>query len=306
MTRWTAFPLRQPGQSWSGIDSKGGKLDDGRALLNEDSINVQVNRKDLLEKRKGFIRALNERFGTVVCGLHSYTDNCGNEWLLVASDEEIAIRHPGVILPFTADDSYPTDNFSTTLSTELWRNTEIYTATGDALLRTVGASTAPFDAPSYLRWFKDASAKSYRVQIQYAFTPATVGKQVVSIAIKGSGDLLTGAYLQADLEFTDGGAYLVKLYHVTAGRQRQFQGQIDVAGSRITPEGFLLLGYNRVFTTPVAQYLAFVEVVPTGGALQELVGPTLTELQDRDLNQVSAIGCNLNASILAVSGGSVD
>ncbi len=305
MTRWTGIPLRQPDDPWSGIDFKGGKLNNGRALLEQESINVQVNRKDLLEKRKGFIRALQERFGTVVCGLHSYTDHCGNEWLLVASDEAIAIRSPGVILPFTADDSYPTDNFSQPLSELQWRNTDLYLATGDALLRSSGSSTAPFDAASYLRWFKAASAASYRVQIQYEFTPATVGKQVVSIAIKGSGDLLTGAYLQADLEFTDGGAYLVKLYHVTAGRQRQSLGQIDVAGSRITPAGFLTLGYERVFTTPTAQYLAFAEVVPIGGALQELVGATLTEAQDRDLGQMSAIGCNLNASILAVSGGSV-
>ena len=305
MTRWLAVPLRKPGQAWSGIDFKGGKLDDGRALLNEESINVQVNRKDLLEKRKGFIRGLNERFGTVVCGLHTYTDHCGNEWLLVASDDGIAIRHPGVILPFTADDSYPTDNFSAALSDLQWRNTSLYTATGDALLRVSGSSTAPFDAASLLRWFKAASNVAYAVQIEYEFTAGVAGKQVVSIAIKGSGDLQTGAYLQADLEFTDGGGYLAKLFHVTAGRQRVQLGQIDVAGSRTTPAGFLTLTYSRNFTTPTPALIAKVGVTPTGGALQEKEGATLTEAQDLDLGQMSAIGCNLNASILAVSGGPV-
>lgn len=304
MTKWQAFPLRKPGEAWSGIDTKSGKLDDGRALLTEESMNVQVNRKDLLEKRKGFVRALNERFGTVVCGLHTYSDHCGNEWLLVASDESISIRHPGVILPGTPDDSYPTDNFSQTLSELTWRNTALYTATGDALLRASGTSTAPFDAASYLRWFKDAGAKAYEVQVQYEFTPGTSGKQVASIAIKGSGDLLTGAYLQADLEFTDGGAYLVRLYHVTAARSRQTLGQIDVAGSRTTPGGFFTLGYRRTFQ-PVPQFVPFVQVVPLGGALQELAGATLLPVQDLDLGQVSAIGCNLNAAILAVSGGSI-
>ena len=304
MTRWQAFPLRKPGQAWSGIDTKSGKLDDGRALLTEESINVQVNRKDLLEKRKGFIRALNERFGTVVCGLHTYSDHCGNEWLLVASDEGISIRHPSVILPGTLDDSYPTDNFSEALSDLQWRNTSLYTATGDALLRVSGSSTAPFDAASFLRWFKPASAKAYAVQIEYEFTPGVAGKQVVSIAIKGSGDLLTGAYLQADLEFTDGGFYLARLYHITAARSRVALGQIDVSGSRTSPGGFLTLGYQRSFQG-APQFLPYIEVVPTGGALQSVVGATLLPVQDLDLGQVSAIGCNVNASILAVSGGSI-
>ncbi len=295
--------MRKPGQAWSGQDTKSGKLDDGRSLLTEESVNVQINRKDLLEKRRGFVRGLNERFGTVVCGLHGYTDNCGNEWLLVASDAGIAIRSPGVILPFTTDDSYPADNFSLTLSEENWRNTAIYTATGDALLRASGSSTAPFDAASYLRWFKDASAASYLVQIEYEFTPAVLGKQVVSIAIKGSGDLLTGAYLQADLEFTDGGAYLAKLYHVNAARTRTQLAQVIVSGNVSAPGGFLTLRYQQDFSTAVAMYIASMDVVPFGGALQQVSGASLNEIEDRDLGRVSAIGCNANVSILVVSGG---
>jgi hypothetical protein len=116
--------------------------------------------------------------------------------------------------------------------------------------------------------------------------------------------MVTGSYLQADLEFTDGGAYMARLFRVAADGKRAQLGQLAVSGSRTAPGGFFTLGYRRTFTG-VAQFLPFLQVTPTGGALQELVAPSLTEAQDRDLGQVSAIGCNANASILAVSGGSL-
>lgn len=307
MTKWVPVPLRQPGQPWPGTNVKGGKLDDGRGMLDQESVNCTINLADTLAKRKGFVRGLNERFGTVVCGLHSYTDNCGREWLLVAADDGIYIRQPFAVPVFTADDSYPSDSFNDAagLSDADWRNTSLYVATGGSLLRSVGSSTAPFDAASYLRWFKEAASSSYAVQIEYAFTPAVAGKQVVSIAIKGNGDLLIGAYLHADLEFTDGGAYVVKLYKVSAGRNRTLLGQVVVSGSVTNPSGFLTMTYTRQLTGGVPTFVPKVAVVPTGGSLQEFEAATLNELEDTDLGGVSAIGCNLNASILVVSGGAV-
>lgn len=305
MTKWQSFPLRKPDQPWPGTNEKGGKLDDGRGLLNKNSNNCTINRADELSKRKGFVRGLNERFGTVVCGLFPYTDGCGREWLLVASDDGIAIRQPFVIPTFTVDDSYPSDSFDDVagISTTDWRNTELYEAVAGSLLRSVGSSTAPFDAESYLRWFKPASAAAYQVQIEYAFTAAVTTTQVVSIAIKGSGDLLTGAYLQADLQFAAGGQYVAKLYLISASRTRSLLGQIAVSGSTTTPGGFFTLTYSRSFQ-PIS-FRPKISVVPTGGALQEFEATTLTELQDNDLGQISAIGCNTNASILVVSGGAV-
>lgn len=302
MTRWQPFPLRQPGQPWPGTNVKGGRLDDGRGQLTQNSLNCTINLADTLAKRNGFVRGLNERFGSVVCGLHAYTDNCGREWLLVADDTAISIRQPFVVPVFTADDSYPSDSFAD-LSDANWRNTVLYTATGDALLRATGDSTSPFDAASYLRWFKEAAASSYEVQIEYAFAPAA-GAQIVSIAIKGSGDLLTGAYLQADLLF-DGTTYVAKLYKVSASRSRSLLAQIDVSGSLTNPTGFMTLTYTRGYSAALPTFIPSISVVPIGGSLQTAAGATLTELEDNDLGQISAIGCGLNASILVVSGGGV-
>jgi hypothetical protein len=306
VTKWQAFPLRQAGQPWPGTNEKGGKLDDGRGNLNKNSSNCTINRADELSKRKGFVRGLNERFGTVVCGLFPYTDGCGREWLLVASDDGIAIRQPFVIPTFTVDDSYPSDSFDDVagISTLDWRNTELYEAVAGSLLRSVGTSTAPFDAASYLRWFKAAASQSYQVQIEYAFTAALTTTQVVSIAIKGNNDLLTGAYLQADLQFAAGGAYVAKLYKINASRTRSLLGQIVVSGSVVNPSGFLTLTYTKTFGS-TATFIPKISVVPTGGSLQEFSPSSLSSIEDADLGQISAIGCNTNASILVVSGGAV-
>jgi len=305
VTKYQAFPLRQPGQPWPGQNTKGGKLDDGRGNLTKNATNCTINRADELSKRKGFVRGLNERFGTVVCGLFPYTDNCGQEWLLVASDDGIAIRQPFVVPTFTVDDSYPSDSFDDVAGIDplQWRNTGLYEAVAGSLLRSVGSSTAPFDAASYLRWFKPAAAASYQVQIEYAFTAAVTTTQVVSIAIKGSGDLLTGAYLQADLQFAGGGLYVAKLYKINASRNRSLLGQIVVSGSVLNPTGFFTLTYTR--TVQPTTFIPKISVVPIGGGLQEFSSATLSELEDNDLGQISAIGCNANASILVVSGGSV-
>src|SRR5689334_13604908 len=162
MTKWTSYPLRQPGKPWPGTNRKGGKLDDGSGQLTENAVNCQINEADTLEKRKGFVRGLNERFGTVVCGLHTYTDNCGREWLIVADDTGMAIRQPFTVPVFETDDSYPSDSFDDAagLSQDLWRNTSLYTATGGALLRVSGGRVQPFNPSEYLRWFKNAASSS--------------------------------------------------------------------------------------------------------------------------------------------------
>lgn len=305
MTRWTPFPLRQPSQPWPGTNVRGGRLDDGRGQLTQQSKNVTINKADTLEKRKGFVRGLNERFGTVVCGLHAYTDNCGREWLIVAADDAISIRQPFVVPVFVADDSYPSDSFdeASGLSDQTWRNTSLYSAVAGALLRTAGVSSAPFDAASYLRWFKDAASSSYQVQIEYVFAASTTVRQLVSIAIKGNGDLLTGAYLQADLEFSTRSVYVAKLYKVSPARVRTQIAQIAVSGSVSNPSGFLTLTYTRNLGGTSPTFIPKISVVPTGGALQEQAAASLNELEDADLGQVSAIGCDVNSSILVVSGG---
>lgn len=307
MTKWTPIPTRPAGQPWQGMDTTGGRLDDGTGKQTQNSVNVTINRADVLAKRKGFVRGLAERFGTVVCGLHTYVDNCGQEWLLVASDEGIAIRQPFNVPVFENDDSYPLDDFSDVagISTDNWRNSSIYFGTGGALLRGVGNSSSPFDAPSYLRWFKAASALSYQVTIQYEFDASAGGVQVASVSIKGSGDLATGRRLQADVSLS-GSAYVAHLYKTTPDGGLVLLGMIDVAGSLVSPSGFLTLGYRRLFPPGgTATFIPFIEVTPSGGALQELATNTLTELEDSELGGLSAIGCSQSVSILQVFGGPV-
>lgn len=308
MTKWSSIPTRPAGQPWQGQDTTGGRLDDGTGKLTQNSTNVTINRADVLAKRKGFVRGLAERFGTVVCGLHTYVDNCGQEWLLVASDEGISIRQPFNVPVFENDDSYPLDGFDDEdgISTDNWRNTSLYLAPAGALQRGTGNSTAPFDAASYLRWFKAASALAYEVTIQYEFTSSVSDAQVASVTIKGSGDFTTGRRLQADVSFTAGGDYVVHLYKTTPDGGLVLLGTIDVAGSVTAPSGFLKLGYRRSFPPGgVATFIPFVEVTPSGGALQELATNTLTELEDTELGGFSGIGCSQWASILQVTGGPV-
>lgn len=309
MTKWQPMPIRKPGQSWSGMNTRGGKTDDGQGQLTQNSVNCTINVTDTLSKRLGFVRGLNERFGTVVCGLHAYVDNCGIEWLLVASDEEIAIRQPFTIPVFTTDDSYPNDDFADTegLSAVDWRNTSIYTATGGSLQRGVGDSLQPFDAASFLRWFKAAASLSYELTIQYEFDTNFTTEQIVSVVIKGTGDLTVGRRLQADLVFSTLGTYVVRLYKADAAGTLTEIGAIDVEGSFTNASGFLTISYTRSFVGPTATFTPNVSVVPNGGALQTLTGdlPELNELEDVELGGVSAIGCGALCSILQVTSGGV-
>ena len=99
MTQHNAFPLRG-GKAWPGVNTLGGKLDDGSGQLTDSSKNVMINTADILAKRKGFTRGLDEQFVGAVCGLHKYTDECGLEYLLVADEAQINIRTPFFIPVF--------------------------------------------------------------------------------------------------------------------------------------------------------------------------------------------------------------
>lgn len=306
MTKWQAIPIRKPGQPWSGINTAGGKLDNGTGQLTERSVNCTINEVDTLSKRLGFIRGANERFGSVVCGLHSYTDNCGVTWLLVASDEGIAIRQPFAIPVFENDDSYPNDAFDavTGLSDATWRNTELYAANGSALLRAVGNSSSPFDAASYMRWFKEASSASYGVTIQYELE--TSGNSIVSVCIRGTGTLVTGRRIQADLVFLPGSeTYVARLFKIDLLGNLSEIGQIDVDGSKLAPSGFMTLSYSRSFNGPLPVLRATLEVISTGGSVQQVSSTDFNELEDQELGRVSAIGCSTLASILQVTGAPV-
>jgi hypothetical protein len=289
------------------MNSRGGKLDNGTGQLTENAVNCTINAVDTLEKRNGFIRGFNERFGSVVCGLHTYIDNCGAEWMIVVSDEEMAIRQPFFVPVFTNDDSYPLDDFSDVagLSEDNWRNTSPYTASGGSLQRSSGEATDPINQFAFLRWFKGASSPSYQVTIQYDFDASSLDLQIAAIVIKGNGDLQTGRRLQAEVVFQNGVKNTFRLWiadstgTLTLIREQEWHGSFDDIG------GFMTVSYTRTFDGATPVFRVDLTVTPTGGGPQLIATDDITELMDSEFGQISAIACTPIAAILQVTGGPV-
>lgn len=313
MTKFQPMDLRPQGQSWPGLNTRGGFLSNGTGQLADGSFNAVIERGDVLLKRRGLIRGLDERFIGVVCGLFKYTDECGVEYLLVADQEGIKIREPFEIPVFETSDAYPGDSFSVSGAPDplLWRNTSRYTVTNDSLtlLGSASVSTAAqVPASAQTRWFKDAANPSYQVQVQYEFDGGLASRQRVSIVVRGSGDLSSGAVLQADLERIPGSTYRAHVWHRRAdGSYRELHfADIPVPAQN---SGFFTFRYRRDITSQT--FLPGFNVTATGGVIVDQDSPTqLTEIEDNDLGLTSAIAMDRAATssttthrILVVSGG---
>lgn len=288
MTQWQEFSLRPQGRPWPGLNTRGGRLDNGTGQLEDGSINQIINEADILEKRKGIVRGLNERFDGVVCGLFKYTDDCGREFLVVADESGIFIRQPFEIPVFTASDAYPFDNFSElAISTVNWRNTSDYETADDEMVQIPGLpaiSGLRIVPADIMRWFKEATNKSYQIRIEYRFEDQP-SEQHKAIIIKGNGDLNTGAFLQGELVFDNRGIYRVQVFHRTADLSVTEILNADITGQRT---GFFTLQYRRDERT--ASFLPGVQVFPTGGTPVLQNAPSLNTIQDADLGQVTGIG----------------
>lgn len=296
MTRWVSIPLRPQGQPWPGLDTRGGKLDPGKGFLEDGSFNAVINEADILEKRKGLIRGLDERFDGPVCGLFRYTDECGNEYVVVADSSGIFVRTPFNIPVFLGSDSLPNDGFDT-LDTTRWSPTTAYEVFQGALQLSAFAalSSDEFVATSQLMtWFKPSVLTSYQVEIEYAMV---VGEaiQVVCVVIKKNGT----TYLQANL-FLNGSDYVVRLSLVVLGVLSTLSE--SVLGGATLANGFLRLGYNA------ETRVATVRVIPSGGS-QVTLTAALSEAQDANLGQDSSIGISCaseaEVEIGGVTGGSL-
>lgn len=299
MTQWQEFPLRPQGRVWPGLNTRGGALDNGTGQLEEGSVGQIISEGDILAKRKGLVRGLNEQFTGVVCGLFKYTDDCGREWLLVADEDAISIRQPFVIPVFTQSDAYPFDSFATPpppdlpiapISTINWRNTANYIARNDKLVLVPGAAVMAglrIQPAEWLRWFKDATNLSYQTRIEYEFEDLST-EQHQAVLIKGNGDLLAGAYLQAEILFSNAGVYEAQLLHRTSAGDLKQLSVVPIIGSLTPPNGFLTLKYTRDLTASSGQqFIPSLEVLPNGGILTTAVG-SLSAVEDADLGQVSA------------------
>ncbi len=317
MTKWTPQPLRPPGMTWPGLDTRGGRLDDGTAQLEDGSINVQINRRDILSKRSGFVRGLDEWFGTPVCGLFTYLDYCGNEFLLVAEQDGINIRQPFVLPQFLASDAYPNDNFdgSGAINVSNWRNQLRYVRAGDSMAQAAGAvafTGSRLADDLFMRWFKDAGSLSYRVTVDYVFDPVLLVDQRVSAIIRGSGDLSLRAFLQADIVFNpSSGLYQVQLFHrENDGTTYRALLTDDLDGITTSPRGTMTFSYERDAAT--SSFVPVVAVLPNLGSFRTLRAASLTTLQDVDLGLVSALALgqasgavSQNVAVAIVTGGPI-
>lgn len=299
MTRFQEFPLRPQGQPWPGLNTRGGRLDPGQGFLEDGSFNAIINEADILEKRKGFVRGLDERFTGPVCGLFRYTDNCGVEYLVVADSEGIYVRTPFDIPTFLGSDSLPNDDFNQEeVDTSRWSNTSTYrTFLGSLALSLVATPLDALVVPEsrFMQWFKPAAVTSYQVEIQYALV-AEGESQNVCVAIKRTGD----TYLLANVHLGTTG-YRVVVQLVQAGVATQIAAA-DLSGAELA-NGFLRLAYVAETRT------ATCRVIPSGGD-QVTLTATLSELQDNNLGQNSAIGIvaassNDQPEILQVTGGTI-
>lgn len=299
MTKWQEFPLRPQGQPWPGLNTRGGRLDPGQGQLEDGSFNAVINEADLLAKRKGFIRGLDERFDGPVCGLFRYTDDCGVEYLVVADQDGIHVRTPFDIPTFLGSDSLPNDNFEASeINTARWTNTSPYRTFLGSMTTSLTASnidSGVVPESRLMQWFKAAAPTSYQVEIQYALVAEGNG-QVAAVAIKRTGD----TYLIANVYRRPAG-YTVNLQLVQAGVSVTLDSS-DLEGSSISA-GFLRLSYNADNRKVTCR------VIPSGGSQVSLTA-TLTEAQDNNLGQNSAIGLiaadfNDQPEILLVQGGAL-
>ncbi|MCP4899946.1 MAG: hypothetical protein GY906_23505 [bacterium] len=277
MTRWNEFPLRPQGQPWPGLNTRGGRLDPGQGQLEDGSFNAIINESDILQKRKGFVRGLDERFDGPVCGLFSYTGNCGIEYLLVADQDGVKVRTPFDVPTFLGSDSLPNDDFNE-LNTTRWTNTDDYQSFLGALQLTDLANSAAtggvVEESRLMQWFKPSAIESYQVEIQYNLEAA--GDQVAAVVIKRDTDnyLVTNVYIRP-------AGYTFNMQLVTSGVRRTLDSDA-LAGASIA-DGFLRLSYDAETRIVTAR------AIPTGGS-QVTLTKTLTEAESNNLGQNSAIG----------------
>lgn len=314
MTKWTESPLRPPNQPWPGLNTKGGILDNGTGQM-ADCTNVVINRNDLLEKRKGIVRALDERFGGPVCGLFKYTDKCGIESLIVADETAISIRAPYVVPVGVQADCYPGDSFNQddgdSLDSSTWNSALRYEVQNDKMV--VQALNPPVaDDVSVYRseaavWFKDACSPSYQVRVSYEFADIASVTQRIFIIVRGANqDLNEGAYILGLLEFRKDEIYRFQILHQSAPNNIDVLHTEDVSGQRT---GFFTAKFSQAQGNK-----AGAAVAVTGGTNADVFAAKIfNEAELNNLGLVSAIGLvevggkvSQTFGVLVVDGGSID
>lgn len=286
MTKWQEFPLRPQGRPWVGINTRAGKLDDGSGQMTDSSVNCIINRADNLEKRKGMIRGIDERFAGSVCGLHKYTDECGREWLVVADEGGFSVRQPFAIPSFRSSDAYPSDSFQSNgaPNSSHWLNAGNYEQLDGSLLLKAGV----LDGGDML-WSKEASNFSYQVFGEW--TQATDSTLVFTIK--------RGAVARVEARIVNVGDVITAflIWTDSTGTPRELGSEVLPVG---TTTGTLTLSYGRNIIGDVFNLELVVQ--PTDGeavTMQDF--STLTALDDADLGQGTSLRLESTTGVDAAS-----
>lgn len=282
MTQYSAFPLRG-GPAWPGVNTRGGQLDDGSGQLTDSSKNVMINQADVLSKRKGFTRGMDEQFIGAVCGLHRYTDECGIEYLLVADESEINIRTPFDIPVFEVSDAYPNDGFSgTTSSVDLSRWSD--PSLGHRHLSSSLSLRSGVTDPEPMEWFKEATSTSYKVETKYSF-PNDASVETVELFIKSSTSSGNGS-LRLRIQ-NNGGVVTAALTFIdSAGTETELESGALIQGVTVRAGDVTDFSYDS--GTKKASARVFID---GNGTPVELSG-ILTTVQDADLGQKTLLRLN--------------
>lgn len=294
MTQWQEFPRRPQGRAWVGLNTRSGVLDDGSGQMKDETTNAMINEGDVLEKRPGFVRGLDEFFDGAVCGLHRYTDECGIEWLLVSDQAGIKVRQPFAVPVFELSDAYPSDSFSEdgVLDPTRWLNRDPYQQLdGELRLRSEGS-------PDPVVWFKEAASSSYQLEIQYAFDEDyTALDQQIDVILKARDSTATTQRIEARLVFNTSGAVSLALVYFDSA-----DVSLLTAAGGTSSTGTLRVAYNAT------NRVVSVRWFPDGGTSFVRDADPLTAVQDADLGQWSALrleDATASHGILVVSGGPV-
>ena len=173
-----------------------------------DCSNVEIL-TDLLMKRRGIIRGLDEFFDNPICGLFAYSDFCQNEWLLVATSDGINIRQPFTQTTFQIADCYPFDEFAGTglqaLNGDDWKfiGTHLGINGNVCGLKATARSFANFDVESVIdsytaSWFKDACKSSYQVELNLDIPDSSLEPHVAAIIRGAQRGFQSGAFIMGD------------------------------------------------------------------------------------------------------------
>lgn len=302
MTTYQEFPLRPQDRPWPGLNTRGGRIDPGFGFLEDGSFNQVINEADILEKRRGFVRGLDERFTGPVCGLFRYTDNCGVEYLIVADGSDIYVRTPRSVPQLLNSDSLPFDDFED-LDTSKWTNTGVYEVSLGALQLDGTDSLGISDftpATQLMQWFKPSVLSSYYVEVNYRLD-ASDDQQTVSVVTKRNESGTT--YLEASIHI-DGDEYELRLDLVNGGVRSTLNSQ--ALGGAALADGFLRLSYNA------GTFTATARAIPSGGNQVTIASPdgSISEAISAGLGQLSAVGLRretltVTPQIESVSGGQV-